>query len=93
VIPFGQELRNGLGPEQLIHWARIICAGAVSGARDADSASGRLLFILKDDGTLVVACANPSRFEAIVSYTVADSATWRSLRSPAIASWSKTSRR
>jgi outer membrane protein assembly factor BamB len=38
--------------------------------------SGRLLFILKDDGTLVVARANPSRFETIVSYTVADSATW-----------------
>ena len=35
-----------------------------------------LLFILKDDAELIIARANPSRFEPLKTYAVADSATW-----------------
>ena len=38
--------------------------------------SGDLLFVLKDDGELMVARANPGTFEPIKTYTVAGSATW-----------------
>jgi outer membrane protein assembly factor BamB len=39
--------------------------------------SGDLLFILKDDGQLMIGKANPGRaFEPMKSYTVASSATW-----------------
>jgi len=38
--------------------------------------SGDLLFFLNDDGELIVARANPSRFEPLKRYTVANSATW-----------------
>jgi outer membrane protein assembly factor BamB len=35
-----------------------------------------VLFILKDDAELIVARANPDRFERLQTYSVADSATW-----------------
>ena len=38
--------------------------------------AGDLLFLLNDDGELIVARASRSRFEPIVRYIVADSATW-----------------
>ena len=38
--------------------------------------AGNLLLVLKDDAQLMVARANPGAFEAIKTYTVADSATW-----------------
>ena len=38
--------------------------------------SGNLLFVLKDDGQLMVGRANPSGFEPLKTYTVATSATW-----------------
>jgi outer membrane protein assembly factor BamB len=38
--------------------------------------SGDLIFLLNDDGELIVARANPARFEPLKRYTVADSATW-----------------
>ena len=49
--------------------------------READNtavvASGRgLLFLLNDDGELIVARASRRAFDPIVRYTVADSATW-----------------
>lgn len=34
------------------------------------------LFVLKDDGQLIVARSAPGGFEALKTYTVADSATW-----------------
>jgi outer membrane protein assembly factor BamB len=48
----------------------------------AISHAGDLLFLLKDDGELIVARASASRFDPIKRYTVADSATWAA---PAIA--------
>ncbi len=42
----------------------------------AISHAGDLLFLLKDDGELIVAKASASGFEPIKRYTVADSATW-----------------
>jgi outer membrane protein assembly factor BamB len=38
--------------------------------------AGDLLFLLNDDGELIVAKASRSRFELVARYTVADSATW-----------------
>jgi outer membrane protein assembly factor BamB len=38
--------------------------------------SGDLLFVLKDDGQLMIARANPAGFEPLKTYTVATSATW-----------------
>ena len=38
--------------------------------------AGDLLFVLKDDGQLMVARNTPGTFEPIKTYTVADSATW-----------------
>ncbi|MGQ0734274.1 MAG: outer membrane protein assembly factor BamB family protein [Acidobacteriota bacterium] len=38
--------------------------------------AGSLWFVLKDDAELVVSRANPSRFEPVTRYTVAESATW-----------------
>ncbi len=38
--------------------------------------SGDLLFLLNDDGELVVAKANRDKFEPLKRYTVSDSATW-----------------
>ena len=38
--------------------------------------AGDLLFILKDDAELIIARANPSGFEPLKTYEVADSATW-----------------
>jgi outer membrane protein assembly factor BamB len=38
--------------------------------------SGNLLFVLKDDGQLMIGRANPSGFEPMKTYTVATSATW-----------------
>jgi outer membrane protein assembly factor BamB len=38
--------------------------------------AGTLLFVLKDDAQLMVARSTPGGFEAIKTYTVADSATW-----------------
>jgi hypothetical protein len=35
-----------------------------------------VLFILKDDAEMIVAGANPARFETLRTYQVADSATW-----------------
>jgi len=43
--------------------AAIVCAGDV-------------LFILKDDAQMIVARANPARYETLQTYQVADSATW-----------------
>jgi len=37
---------------------------------------GDLLFVLKDDGQLMIGRANPSGFEPLKTYTVASSATW-----------------
>ncbi len=42
----------------------------------AISHAGDLLFMLKDDGELIVAKASASAFEPVKRYTVADSATW-----------------
>jgi len=38
--------------------------------------AGNLLFVLKDDAELLIGRANPSGFDPIKRYTVADSATW-----------------
>jgi len=38
--------------------------------------AGERLFLLKDDGQLIVANASRSGFEPVARYTVADSATW-----------------
>src|SRR6185503_9739895 len=38
--------------------------------------AGGLLFVLKDDAELMVARSTPGAFEALKTYTVADSATW-----------------
>jgi len=38
--------------------------------------AGDLLFVLKDDAQLMVARSSPGGFEAMKTYTVADSATW-----------------
>jgi hypothetical protein len=38
--------------------------------------AGNLLFVLKDDGELMVAPSRPGGFEPVKTYTVADSATW-----------------
>jgi len=45
-------------------------------ANTALLSSGDLLFMLKDDGELIVAKASPTAFEPVKRYTVADSATW-----------------
>jgi outer membrane protein assembly factor BamB len=42
----------------------------------AISHAGDLLFLLKDDGELIVAKASAASFEPVKRYTVADSATW-----------------
>jgi outer membrane protein assembly factor BamB len=42
----------------------------------AISHAGDVLFLLKDDGELIVAKASASAFEPVKRYTVADSATW-----------------
>jgi outer membrane protein assembly factor BamB len=42
----------------------------------AISYAGDVLFLLKDDGELIVAKASASAFEPVKRYTVADSATW-----------------
>ena len=38
--------------------------------------AGDVLFILKDDASLIIAKANSSRFEPLKTYEVADNATW-----------------
>jgi outer membrane protein assembly factor BamB len=38
--------------------------------------AGDVLFLLKDDAQLIVARTNPTRFEPLQTYSVADSATW-----------------
>jgi hypothetical protein len=38
--------------------------------------AGDLLFVLKDDGELIIARANRSGFEPLRTYEVADSSTW-----------------
>jgi outer membrane protein assembly factor BamB len=38
--------------------------------------AGDLLFLLNDDGEMIVARSNPARFEVLRRYTVAESATW-----------------
>ena len=45
-------------------------------ANVAIAKAGTLLFLLKDDGELIVARANPAAFEPLKRYTVAESATW-----------------
>lgn len=40
------------------------------------TSAGNLLFFLNDDGELIVARNDPSRFVAVHRYTVSDSATW-----------------
>ena len=66
---------------------RFFAVDAKSGAvlwqgspREAENAAvvrtGRLLFFLNDDAELIVARASRIRFEPIVRYTVANSATW-----------------
>jgi outer membrane protein assembly factor BamB len=42
----------------------------------AIAAAGQLLFLLNDDGELIVAFSNPAGIEPLRRYTVADSATW-----------------
>jgi outer membrane protein assembly factor BamB len=48
--------------------------------READNTAlakaGKLLFLLNDDGELIVARGNRKAFDPILRYTVADSATW-----------------
>ena len=46
------------------------------GGNAAVTRAGNLLFVLKDDGQLMVARADPSGFEPMKTYTVATSATW-----------------
>ncbi len=64
---FGVDARTGktlwLGPPRQGTNAAVLRAGDV-------------LFLLKDNAELVVARANPARFEPLKTYTVADSATW-----------------
>jgi len=52
----------------------------VGPAREATNTAvvkaGDLLFLLNDDGELIVAKSNPAGLEALRRYTVADSATW-----------------
>lgn len=48
--------------------------------------AGDLLFLLNDDGELIVARANRDKFEPLKRYTVADSSTWASPSSQAIGS-------
>jgi len=38
--------------------------------------AGDILFLLNDNAELIVARANPAKFEVLTRYTVADSATW-----------------
>ena len=59
---------------------RVECCGS-GPPREADNTavvtSGRgLLFLLNDDGELIVARASRRAFDPIVRYTVAESATW-----------------
>jgi outer membrane protein assembly factor BamB len=64
---FAIDAANGatrwLGPPRWADNAALVKAGGV-------------LFILKDDGALVVARPDASRFEAVATYAVADTATW-----------------
>ena len=46
------------------------------GTNTAVIRAGDVLFLLKDDGQLIVAKTNPARFETLQTYSVADSATW-----------------
>jgi len=46
------------------------------GTNSAIIRGGEVLFILKDDGQMIVARANPARYETLQTYQVADSATW-----------------
>jgi outer membrane protein assembly factor BamB len=46
------------------------------GSNAAIERAGNLLFVLKDDATLMVARADPGGFTPLKTYTVADSATW-----------------
>jgi len=56
---------------------RTIWTSAPRQAQNAAIArAGDLLFILKDDGDLVVARSGAKGLETIRAYTVADSATW-----------------
>jgi outer membrane protein assembly factor BamB len=54
--------------------------GWLSAGRQAENAAvvkaGDLLFLLKDDGELVVARADRAKFDVVKRYTVATSATW-----------------
>ena len=54
--------------------------GHVNGSRHSSNAAvlhaGDVLFLLKDNGELVVARANAARFDPLQTYTVAESATW-----------------
>src|SRR5262245_2253180 len=51
-------------------------SAARQGTNAAIVRAGDVLFLLKDDGQLIVARANPARFEPLQTYSVADSATW-----------------
>jgi outer membrane protein assembly factor BamB len=51
-------------------------SGPRQGTNAAIVRGGDILFLLKDDAQLIVARANPTRFEPLQTYTVADSATW-----------------
>jgi len=46
------------------------------GANSAIIRAGDVLFLLKDDAQMIVARANPARYETLQTYQVADSATW-----------------
>ena len=46
------------------------------GTNSAIIRAGDVLFILKDDAQMIVARANPARYETLQNYQVADSATW-----------------
>jgi outer membrane protein assembly factor BamB len=51
-------------------------SAARQGTNAAIVRAGDVLFLLKDDAQLIVARANPARFEPLQTYSVADSATW-----------------
>jgi outer membrane protein assembly factor BamB len=56
---------------------RTLWTGAPrQGTNAAVIRAGDVLFLLKDNAELIVARANPARFEPLQTYSVADSATW-----------------
>jgi outer membrane protein assembly factor BamB len=75
---FGMSSRNGGQFFALdAKTGKTLWTGAPrQGTNAAIIRGGDVLFLLKDNAELIVARANPARFEPLQTYTVADSATW-----------------